>query len=211
MQFNLLGVRETLCESGTDVNARVDSGQRALDLAITATPDFVRLLLRYDALVVDGESDALRLAESQQRWRILPGGTEIIGMLRDALERQSGSQQAHQAQVQPLPLPRGSALGRSRLWPQSVWGTMVGLWMNFNAAGNGNSVPQQDVRNRSDDFNGDNEPQQRNLLGTPMPGRQNQRPPDDFPTFMPAEQVEERQDPDARPYAGHNDGYYYTF
>ena len=89
-QFNLLEVMEELCKTGADVNASADSGQRALDVAVMATPEFVRLLLKYDALVVgDADQDAHALAASQLPYRSLPGGELIVQMLHEARERQN--------------------------------------------------------------------------------------------------------------------------
>jgi hypothetical protein len=93
MQFNLLSVMETLCSeqktrSPEGLSAFVDQassgGQRALDLAVTATPAFVELLLRYGAKVEgpDGQN-ALALAEQHLPFRKLPGGHDIVSMLRE--------------------------------------------------------------------------------------------------------------------------------
>lgn len=82
MQFNLLGVMKRLCEAGVDVNAQSDTGQTALDLAVTAYPDYVRLLLRHGAKVTDESGrSALRIAIRGLPHRQLEGGVVIIKML----------------------------------------------------------------------------------------------------------------------------------
>jgi hypothetical protein len=96
MQFNLLSVMEDLCSKqksqdpeglGAFIDQASSGGQRALDLAITATPPFVELLLRYEAHVEgpDGQN-ALALAEQHLPFRTLPGGRDIISMLRENQE-----------------------------------------------------------------------------------------------------------------------------
>jgi hypothetical protein len=82
MQFNLLNVMETMCQSGANVNARTESGLTALDLAVTATPEFVELLLRYGAQVKDGTGrNALRVMLFDLPTRRMRGAEEIVRML----------------------------------------------------------------------------------------------------------------------------------
>lgn len=84
MEFNLLGVMKRLCASGVDVNVHSETGQTALDLAVTAEPPYVELLLQHGAKVTDetGRS-ALRIVEGLPRRR-LNGGDRIVNMLLEA-------------------------------------------------------------------------------------------------------------------------------
>jgi hypothetical protein len=85
MEFNLLGVMKRLCASGVDVNVHSETGQTALDLAVTAEPPYVELLLQHGAKVTDetGRSALQIVLEGLPRRR-LDGGARIVEMLLEA-------------------------------------------------------------------------------------------------------------------------------
>ncbi|KAK7887663.1 hypothetical protein LTR67_009565 [Exophiala xenobiotica] len=85
MQFNLLDVMQTLLEKGADPNFVSETGQTALDLAITADPPYTKLLLHHHAAIRDATGrDALKAACKLLSTRNLWGGHIIVKMLGDA-------------------------------------------------------------------------------------------------------------------------------
>ncbi|KAK5265411.1 hypothetical protein LTR96_009314 [Exophiala xenobiotica] len=85
MQFNLLDVMQALLEKGADPNFVSETGQTALDLAITADPPYTKLLLHHHAAIRDATGrDALKEACKLLSTRSLWGGHLIVKMLGDA-------------------------------------------------------------------------------------------------------------------------------